>query len=344
MGRKRRKHRNLPARVYVHRQQYRYVPKVGKPIPLAPLGDYGGMLRKLAEVLDKRPQLETFAGIFDRYELEVLPDKAPNTQREQSRQLKNLRAVFGHYKPHQLRQPDAARYRDVRANGTKATKGAPTAANREIELLKHVCTMAVEWGALDFNPLRGMRKVRTSPRRRCPTDAEYLHVHALASPMVQCVMDLALLTGLRRGDVLSLTRDCLTDDGLLYRPSKTEDSSGVTLLFEWTDELRAVVDRALSLPPQIRRGLQWIVCNRKGQQFSKNGFDSVWARLMAKATGGQGAIERFEFRDLRRKSATDEVDELVASQRLGHTSTEITNRVYRVSPRKVQPLRRNITQ
>lgn len=341
MGRKRTKYKNLPKRVYPHHGSYRYVPKVGKPVTLAKIGDYAGMLRKLAEVLDKRPALDTMAGVFDRYELDVLPAKAPNTQREQSRQLNNLRDAFGHYLPRQLRQPDAARYRDVRANGTKKRKGAPTAANREIELLKHVCTMAVEWGVMEFNPLRGMRKIRTKPRRRCPSDAEYLHVYNMALPMVQCVMDLALLTGLRRGDVLALTRDCLTDDGILYQPSKTEDSSGVTLLFEWTDELRAVINRALSLSPQVRRH---IVCNRKGKQYTKNGFDSVWNRLMAKATTGPDAIERFEFRDLRRKSATDEVDELVASQRLGHSSTEITNRVYRVAPRKVQPLRRNITQ
>ena len=64
-------------------------------------------------------------------------------------------------------------------------------------------------------------------------------------------------------------------------------------------------------------------------------------RLMKKATDPErdGYIERFQFRDLRRKSASDEVDEIVAQQRLGHANVGITNRVYRVKPRKVRPLR-----
>ena len=33
-------------------------------------------------------------------------------------------------------------------------------------------------------------------------------------PMVQCAMDLAVLTGLRPGDLLRLTRANLTDDGI----------------------------------------------------------------------------------------------------------------------------------
>ncbi len=73
--------------------------------------------------------------------------------------------------------------------------------------------------------------------------------------------------------------------------------------------------------------------------YTKNGFDSVWQRLMDKATVDEGAIERFQFRDLRRKSASDEVDEKVAQMRLGHANVDITKRVYRVKPNKVRPLR-----
>ena len=49
-------------------------------------------------------------------------------------------------------------------------------------------------------------------------------------------------------------------------------------------------------------------------------------------------IEQFQFRDLRRKSANDERDAAAASERLGHASQEITNRVYRPAKR-VRPLR-----
>lgn len=328
MGRRRKTNRHLPMRVYPHHGSYRYVPKNGKPVTLAQLGDYAGMLRALSAVFEDRPPLTTIATIMDRYELEVLPGKAASTHKEQSRMLANLRRSFGAMDARDLRQPHAAQYRDKRG------RNAPTVANRELELLSHVCAMAVEWGAMDFNPLKGLRKIRRTPRDRYVTDDEYRFVHELASPMVRCVLDLALLTGLRRGDIFRIERSNLTDTGIQLRTSKT----GAALLFEWSTALRRVVKDALKLPPQVRT---FLVCNRKGEPYTRNGFDAVWARLMRKATdpARDGHIERFQFLDLRRKSASDEVDEIVAQQRLGHASIAITNRVYRVKPRKVKPLR-----
>lgn len=48
--------------------------------------------------------------------------------------------------------------------------------------------------------------------------------------------------------------------------------------------------------------------------------------------------EPFQFRDLRAKSASDDVLE-AATERLGHSDAAITNRVYRRKPVKVRPLR-----
>ena len=330
MGRRRTKHRELPVRVYVHHGSYRYLPKGGKAVTLARVGDYAGMLRALAALqpqADRKP-IRTIGDLLDRYGRDILPGKAERTRQDQARQLANLRRTFGLMDPRDLTQPMAAEYRDRRA----AT--APTAANRELELLCHVCTMAVEWGAMPFHPLAGLRKVPRPPRQRYVTDAEYAAVYQLAAPMIRCAMDLALLTGLRRGDLLALERRHMTEDGLEVRTSKT----GAALLFTWTPALRQVVDDALRQPPQVR---QHILCNGKGRPYTRNGFDSVWQRLMDRATDPdlEGRIERFQFRDLRRKSATDEPDELVASQRLGHTSTAITARVYRVGAKPVRPLR-----
>jgi integrase len=70
-------------------------------------------------------------------------------------------------------------------------------------------------------------------------------------------MEIAWLTGLRRDDILSITRDQVTDDGLYVPTSKT----GKPLLFEWTEELREVVDRSRSISPRVRR---YVICNRQG--------------------------------------------------------------------------------
>ncbi len=85
--------------------------------------------------------------------------------------------------------------------------------------------------------------------------------------------------------------------------------------------------------------------------FRTSGFQRVWRSLEGvamKKTRHSNSRGRTtlclsnnsrQFRDLRRKSASDEEDEQTAQQRLGHASVAITNRVYRVLPKKVKPLR-----
>ena len=168
-----------------------------------------------------------------------------------------------------------------------------------------------------------------SRRERYVEDSEYQAIYALASPMMQVAMDLAVLTGLRRGDLLELTRDNLTDEGILVRTSKT----GKALLIEWSDELRQVVERARKIKPQVRMPL---LCTRNGTAYTAGGFNANWQRLMRKAA--KRGLARFHFHDLRAKSASDDTLE-AATKRLGHMDVRVTERVYRRRPTRVKPLR-----
>jgi len=58
------------------------------------------------------------------------------------------------------------------------------------------------------------------------------------------------------------------------------------LIVEWSNELRAVVDRLTKLGPDIRPTL---ICNLRGKPFTESGFRSNWHRLMQKAVA-KGAI------------------------------------------------------
>ena len=140
----------------------------------------------------------------------------------------------------------------------------------------------------------------------------------------------AVLTGLRRGDILSLTRENLTDEGVAVITSKTEKP----LLIEWSPTLRSIVKRPLAIRPQVR---QSVICNRSGKSYTPDGFSSVWDSLMHKAMK-HGSMERFQFRDLRAKSASEDTLE-AATARLCHVDSAITERVYRRKPAKVRPLR-----
>jgi integrase len=151
--------------------------------------------------------------------------------------------------------------------------------------------------------------------------------------MVQCAMDLAVLTGLRPGDLLSLTRANLTDDGIEIATSKT----GKALLIEWSPSLRTAVKKAQAQPPQVRQAL---ICNKQGKPYTVDGFNTIFYRAMGKAISDpdNALTERFQFRDLRAKSASDDTAE-AASKRLGHASPAITEKIYRRKAERVKPLR-----
>lgn len=322
MGRRRKHNKHLPSRVYYSHGQYYFVDHESRWHPLG--RSMGEMYRKLAQFHDDSP-LTSMGDLFSRYERDVVPKKAEKTQVENSRSLKRLNAVFGEMTPSEVRAGDVYAYRDKRGRTTEI------GANRDLEVLSHVFTKAVEWGAAESNPCREVRKFAEPKRERYVEDHEFLAVHKLATPIMQVAMDLAVLTGLRRGDLLALTRDHLTDEGILIRTSKT----GKPLLIEWSDELRGVVARAKRIKPQVRIAL---ICNKQGKRYTGQGFATMWQKLIRAAMEQNAIQERFRFHDLRAKSASDDSLE-AATQRLGHMDARLTERIYRRKPRRVKPLR-----
>jgi integrase len=150
--------------------------------------------------------------------------------------------------------------------------------------------------------------------------------------MVQVAIDLAVLTGLRRGDLLALTKSQLKDDGVHVRTSKT----GHGLIIEYTPELSAVLERAKLMKPHFRQPL---IATRAGKPFTGAGFATLWRRAMVAAFPKEREADRFTFNDLRSKSASDTAELAEASARLGHTTTAVTKRHYIRKPAKVKPLR-----
>ncbi len=138
-------------------------------------------------------------------------------------------------------------------------------------------------------------------------------------------VDFKYLTGLRKGDILKLRLDALTEEGIAVTQAKT----GGRLIFLWDEELRAVVDRIRAMRRPIR-GLH-LFCTRSGQPYTASGLDSIWQRAMQAAIASGTLKERFTEHDIRAKTATD--DPVQAQQRLGHKNRSMTDRY--VKSRKV---------
>lgn len=319
MGRKRKHRKDLPERVYFNHGAYYFVAKDGEWIWLGK--DHGAAMRRYADFCAS-PIPGRVSAIMDRYIKDVLPEKAPRTRAGNTRELVPLRKVFGHMEPQDITPQDLYAYRDSRPK---------IAANRELALFSAILSKAIEWGALAANPCRQVRRNKETPRRRHVEQAEYEAVYAMAPAVLQCAMELARQTALRVSDLLSLNeRENVREEGIYIETGKT----GKRLLFRWTRELRAVVDRARGLRGKVRS--TYIVSNQSGQRYTLSGFETLWQRLIKKAVQEGKIKERFRFNDLRAMAAdlSDNATEL-----LGHDDPRTTNRIYRRAPRKVTPNR-----
>jgi integrase len=138
-----------------------------------------------------------------------------------------------------------------------------------------------------------------------------------------------VLTGLRRADLVKLTREHLTEAGIEIGTGKT----GKALVIQWSVELRAVVDRIKTIKPHVRRPL---IANRHGKGYTPDGFSSQFRKVMVVAFPDKA--ERFRFNDIRAKSASDDTLE-AATARLGHANQSTTVKHYRRAPALVRPLR-----
>jgi len=316
MGRKRKYRKDLPERVYQRHGAFYFVSKSGEWTWLG--REVGVALRQYATIV-QTTTTGKIASIMDRYMREIAPAKAPRTLLNNELEIEPLRKVFGHMNPDDVTPQDIYAYRNLRPK---------IAANREIALLSSVFSHAIEWGLAKSNPCRLVRRNKETPRKRAVEWAEFQIIYQRASQVIQCMMDIAIITGLRLGDLLKLNeRENIKKEGLYVETGKT----GTKILFLWTDELKAAVDRARGLRGSVRS--LTLISNQQGQRYTVSGFQTLWHRLMMKALADKAIPDRFQFRDLRAMAAdlSDNPTSL-----LGHDDPRTTAR-YRRAPRRVIP-------
>lgn len=307
-----------------------------KEIPLG--SDFDEAKREWAKY-DCKPALPasgTMGAVFDRYEREIIPDKASKTQRDNLLSLTQLRKVFQSAPLSQITPAVLAQYRDART--------AKVRANREISLLSHAWNIAREWGVTDLpNPAAGLRKNKETPRDYYATGEVWDAVYAQASPELRDAMDLAYLTGQRPGDVLAMREADIVDGYLQVNQSKT--TKKLRIVLEGT-ALGELVERLLERRRQLAVRGPWLIVTdeaiRVTQPMLRRRFDDARDKAASKALKDEddrlsAIIRQFQFRDIRPKAASEIEDLGKASRLLGHTDKRITDTVYRRVGEIVEP-------
>lgn len=214
MGRRRKNNFNLPPRMYLKHGAYYYVSRENKWIRLS--DDKAIAFAKWAEIEGEtprelgteKPRTGSMGALIDKYMIEIAPKKAKSTYTGNLMEAKNLKGVFGNMLILEVRPTHIAKYLDIRGLKSKIR------ANREISLLSHIFSYAMRWGLIDRNPCLGVAKHTEKGRDRYITDSEFESVKKLASDFIATVMDFAYITAMRRGDILKLRLDQITEEGI----------------------------------------------------------------------------------------------------------------------------------
>lgn len=342
MGRSRKSNHHLPERVYKHPHgQFYFRPQskrneagdlvVPKDVPL---GRTEADMRRNYTKMNTVPAhaITTMGHLIDAYERDVIPTREPGTAKDEQQSLKFVRAFFGHFPVGTIRPTDCYQYLDDRT--------AKTRANRELACLSNILKLGIRKGLFDTNATLKVTRNKERRRERKPETWELAEVMTAGGPMLTAYILLKVLMGLRQGDMLALRRDQIDKSekgGIFHRISKVKREK----IMDWSDELRAAVTLAEAVPRPV--GSMFLFATRKGQQYTSDGFRSIWHRAMRKALDAGTLKERFHEHDIRAHTATEaarlegiqRAQELMAHANIRTTAIYLRDK----EPERVRPLR-----
>jgi|HubBroStandDraft_6_1064221.scaffolds.fasta_scaffold19728_2 integrase len=233
--------------------------------------------------------------------------------------IKTLKAHLGKYRISDVTVEDAEKYKTKRSQSVR-----PATVNRELTLAKHMLAKAVKWEMIADNPFRGVRNLEVPKRdeRVLSADEEVKLLAAcdrVRTRLLLPLVVLALNTGMRRGELLSLEWSRVDLDQRTIRILNAKSEAGRRVI-----PINATVHSLLS--DLSRRATSPLVfpSNRKpGEKLLdlKKGFKK----------GVQLAgIPHIRFHDMRHSFATRliraGVDIITVQKLLGHSKITMTER------------------
>jgi integrase len=267
------------------------------------------------------PTRESFAEMIPRYLKHQKPRiSAQSYVRTEGIISNHLRGAFGSTKLAKIHRSDVQRYVTDRAG-----EASPGSVIKELNVLKHMLSLAVEWDLIPFNPTDKIKSPRVPAGR-----VRYLQPTELRAVIAECpdwlrpIVALAAFTAMRRGEILGLRWLHVDLHGLRLMLSQTKNGEGRivhlnqlaadVIKAQWSKSVRPA-DRVFPLADQCT-----------ADNFSK-AFAAVCTRL---------SIPDFRFHDLRHTAASwlrmEGADIHTVAQLLGHKDLRMATRYQHLSP------------
>jgi len=271
--------------------------------------------RTPAQVLDPR-RLKAW---ISHYRREKFGDLMPSTQRVWARWLNEIEDHFGGLSVQVFDRPqirrDITKWRDK-------WKKTPRTADLGKQVLSRVLGYLVEQGELASNPCVAIPNLYHANRADIIwTDDDLEALLNVASPEVGWVARLAVLTGLRQGDLLQLRWDHVKLKEIVIPTSKSRNRRMAVI------DLTKALKKLLA---EIPRRAETVLTNSDGLPWK--GFGSSWDKSIKRA----GLADRgLHFHDLRGTAATNFYKYGLTSREIADTMGWSPDKVDRIIQRYV---------
>jgi integrase len=167
----------------------------------------------------------SFADFIDVWSSHVMHELKPSTQRRWRGILRNhLKPTFGSSALRTISQAQIESYRAER----RRAGASPATVNRETSMLKAMLRRAVKWQYLTLNQIAEVKPLKEPDgRNRWATSAEIDRLLAACeyAPLLKAFVLIALNTGMRLGEILSISRKAVDWHGRFVTLTKTKNGS-----------------------------------------------------------------------------------------------------------------------
>lgn len=280
--------------------------RLGSDLSLA-LAEYGRLME--AAKLGGMPQ--ALQDHLDKLKRQTKPQLASSTLTQYKHACEILKRKLKQFEPGEVKAKHVAAIKQSLA-------GTPNMANRALSFLRGCFSDLVEAQLIDSNPCVGIKRFEEEKRTRLISDNEWGAIYAKAGERLRIIMTLQFLTGQRIGDVLSIRRSQIGEDGITFKQKKT----GAQLLVRWTPDLRAAVVAADSLHPVKA------VTLLRGRDGNAPDYRTVHEQWVVACTAAE--VEDARPNDGRARSATVAKRQGKSARALlGHTTDANTGRYLR---------------
>ena len=264
-------------------------------------------------IVEKDTTLRDFVeNVYSNY---MAAHKTQKTRETDRYRLKFLLPFFGSLKLSEITPQRVEIYKNARLQFVK-----PSTVNREIALLKAILNFAVKQGIIGVNPIKDVEKMKEPPGRvRYLKPEELAKLLKVSPPYLRAIIQVAVFTGLRKSDLLSLKWDNID-----------WKNNVIKVHVKKTNELRFIPmsDIVKEVLKNLPRDSEYVFTYRgKPIKDIKKSFRTACMKA---------GITDFRFHDLRHTFASylvmNGVDLRTVAELMGHKTLRMVQRYSHLSP------------